>query len=150
MTVGKRNVAVGVGVSVGVEVGNGVVVQVSVGEGSTNAVCVCAAPAVATTIVCMAPGAGVGFEAAGNGNPGTAHANRTNNTTNGNRIFLEGVFMIVYQEPYLVSKTNRTEQKFVWPTLRDHRMLYSLGRFGTSIATETVTVPPVPTPEGIS
>jgi len=113
VAVDKRKVAVGVGVSVGVEVDNGVGVEVSVGDGSTNAVCVCAAPAVATTIVCMAPGAVVGLEAAGNGSPGTAHANKTNSITNGNRIFFEGVFMIVYQEPYLVSKTNRTEQKFV-------------------------------------
>ncbi len=102
-----------VGVSVGVEVGIGVDVEVLVGDGITNAVCVCAAPAVATTIVCMAPGSVVGFEATDSGSPGTAHANRTNSTTNGNRIFFEGVFMIVYQEPYLVSKTNRTEQKFV-------------------------------------
>jgi len=145
------NVAVAVGVSVGVKLGGNVAVDVSAGGGSTSAVCVCAAPAVATTIVWMDPGAEVGFDATGAGMPGNTHASRTSSVTSGRMNFLkERVFMIVHQEPYLDSKTNCTEQNCVLPTMRDHLILYSLGSFGTSIFTEIVTVPPGPTPAGIS
>jgi len=120
----KMTVAVGVGVSEGIALGTRVNVGVSVGGGDTKAVWVCAAPAVATTIVWMTPGFGVGFVAFGEGSTGKAQAKRSSNVASGRMSFLrKAVFMIVHQEPYLDVKTNCTEQKFVFPTLRDHLML---------------------------
>ena len=148
----KIIVAVAVGVSVGVKLGGNVAVDVSAGGGSTSAVCVCAAPAVATTIVWMEPGLEVGFGATGdeNGSPGSAHASRTDNTASRmTDVFIECMLMFANQI-YLVSKTNCTAQNCVLPTISDHLVEYSFGRFGTSIVTEILTVPPVPTAAGIS
>ena len=145
----KITVAVEVGVSVDVPVGSGVRVGVLVGGGSKMAVCVCAAAAVPATMVSIERGSvsdDVGADRTGN-----SQASKKSNAANKRIDFLTiCLSMVIDQRSYLTSMMNFTRQKSLLPTLSDHLVEYTSGRFGVIIEMLIVTLPPGPTVAGIS